>query len=71
VRAGIGISLLSRDAVAHDLESGALEIVDTPATPLVRDWHLVASADAEVPSSAQQFVEYVIESGAFQAQLDN
>jgi DNA-binding transcriptional LysR family regulator len=70
VRAGIGMSLLSRDAVSSDIETRSLAVVSTPATPLVRNWHLVASADAELPSSAQQFTEYAIETGAFETDLD-
>jgi DNA-binding transcriptional LysR family regulator len=70
VRAGIGMSLLSSDAVARELESGALVVVPTPATPLVRNWHLVASADVELPDSAKQFTQYAIETGEFQTDLD-
>jgi molybdate transport repressor ModE-like protein len=71
VRAGIGMSLLSRDAVVSDLESGALVLVPTPATPLIRNWHLVASADIELADSAQQFMDYAIETRAFQTVLDS
>jgi|SRR5579884_116291 len=70
VRAGIGMSLLSRDAVARDLEAGSLLVVPTRATPLVRNWHLVAGADLELPAGALQFRDYAMETGTFEAALD-
>ncbi len=70
VRAGLGMSLLSRDAVAHDLKNGVLAVVPTPATPLVRDWHLVCAADRQIPHSAQRFAAYALETGTFKAALD-
>lgn len=67
VRAGLGMSLLSREAVAHDLENGALALVPTPATPLLRDWHLVCAAGREIPHGAQRFAAYALETGTFKA----
>jgi DNA-binding transcriptional LysR family regulator len=67
VRVGLGISLLSRDAVARDLAAGTLAEVPTRATPLVRDWHLVATRDRELPSGARRFLDYIVASGAFEA----
>ena len=52
VRAGAGITLLSRSAIAEDVESGALVLLDHPATPLHRPLvlthrsHLSPAADA-------------------------
>jgi DNA-binding transcriptional LysR family regulator len=65
VRVGLGISLLSRDAVARELANGTLAEISTPITPMVRDWHLVGSSKRELPSGAARFLRYVIESGAF------
>jgi DNA-binding transcriptional LysR family regulator len=65
VRAGLGVSVLSRDAVARELAEGTLAEIATAHTPLVRDWHLVTSADREPPPGAQRFVEFAIASGAF------
>jgi len=67
VRAGLGVSVLSRDAVARELGDGALVEIATPYTPLVRDWHLVMSADRETPAGARRFVEFAVASGAFRA----
>ncbi len=65
VRIGLGISLLSRDAVARDVESGHLREIPTPITPLVRDWHLVAGSDRELSAGAHRFLAYVLANGAF------
>ena len=39
---GLGITLVSRDAVAPELSSGRLTELPVPGTPLHRDWYLVA-----------------------------
>jgi DNA-binding transcriptional LysR family regulator len=67
VRVGLGISLLSRDAVARELANGTLTEIATPITPLVRDWHLVGGRERDLPSGAQRFLDYVVASGAFRA----
>jgi len=65
VRVGLGVSLLSRDAVANDLADGRLAEVPTPVTPLVRDWHLVAHADRPLVPAAQHFLDHAVARGAF------
>jgi DNA-binding transcriptional LysR family regulator len=65
VRVGLGISLLSRDAVARELAAGTLSEIPTPITPLSRDWHLVGGSDRDLPSGAQRFLRYVLDNGAF------
>lgn len=67
VRVGLGISLLSRDAVAKDVTRGTLTEIPTPITPLVRDWHLVGGSDRELPAGARRFLDYVIANGAFRS----
>jgi DNA-binding transcriptional LysR family regulator len=56
VRAGLGLSLVSRDAVAAELRSGHLQVVPTPVTPLARNWHLVASAERELNPAIERFM---------------
>ncbi|MGH3623618.1 MAG: LysR substrate-binding domain-containing protein, partial [Sciscionella sp.] len=64
VVAGLGVSLMSRDAVAHELATGVVTEVATPATPLRRDWHLV-SHRGRLPATAALFVRHVLEAGDF------
>jgi DNA-binding transcriptional LysR family regulator len=39
---GLGVTLVSADAVAHLLSDGRLVIVDAPGTPMTRPWHVLA-----------------------------
>jgi DNA-binding transcriptional LysR family regulator len=66
VRAGLGISLLSRDTVERELASGALKVLDAPGTPLVRNWHLVGLGDRELPSGAAKFAAFAIQTQTFE-----
>ncbi|MDB5028001.1 MAG: LysR family transcriptional regulator [Candidatus Eremiobacteraeota bacterium] len=66
VRAGLGISVLSRDAVAREIAEGTLAEIPTPVTPLVRDWHLVAGTEREMPPGAQRFIDFAIATGTFE-----
>lgn len=65
VRAGLGISLASRDAVDGELSAGTLQTIPTALTPLARAWHLVTSTDRDMPDSAARFLAFVSEVGAF------
>lgn len=49
--AGLGITLVSRDAVSRHLEDGHLTEISTPATPLPRDWHLTANPGPTPPTT--------------------
>ena len=64
VIAGLGVTLISRDAVTRELADGGLIEVDTPLTPLRRDWHLVANR-GRLPATARLFVSHLLESGDF------
>lgn len=44
--AGLGMTLVARDAVRRELAEGRLVVVDLPGTPIARPWHLVTSATA-------------------------
>jgi DNA-binding transcriptional LysR family regulator len=68
VRAGLGYSLVSRDAVRNDLQAGQLRQIDTPVTPISSRWHLVAASDRELPLSARRFVSFAIEHCQFAAE---
>ena len=65
-RVGLGVTLVSRDAVAAELAGGALAEIPVPGTPLHRDWFLVARREA-LPPPAAQLVRHVLHTGAFRA----
>ncbi len=52
VRAGIGVALVSRAAVDHDLASGRLVEVAHPATPIHRPMHIVHRGEDRLPPAA-------------------
>lgn len=43
-RVGLGVTLVSMDAVAGQLAAGELAVIDVPGTPLHRDWYLVGQS---------------------------
>lgn len=64
VQVGLGITLISRDAVARELEDGALEEWRCPTLPRQRAWHLVARASDDLPVTAGLLVEHLTSLGA-------
>jgi DNA-binding transcriptional LysR family regulator len=65
VVAGLGITLISRDAVTRELANQTLVEVPLPGTPLPRDWHLTANPGA-LPATATSLVAHVLMTGEFQ-----
>jgi len=59
VQVGLGITLISRDAVARELEEGTLEEWRYPTLPRHRAWHLVSRADEELAPTAGLFLTHV------------
>jgi DNA-binding transcriptional LysR family regulator len=60
---GLGVTLVSRDAVAAELAGGRLSELPVPGTPLHRDWYLVAHHT--LPLTGQLLAEYVLSHGGF------
>ncbi len=56
--AGLGVTLVSRQAVQTQLESGALVEIPVPGTPLKRPWHLVTQPNPT--SSTELLVKHFI-----------
>lgn len=56
VRAGLGVTLISRDAVARDLGSGGLEEWRWPGPSVSRAWHLVGCASESLTPTAALFL---------------
>ncbi|MCA1843995.1 MAG: LysR family transcriptional regulator [Actinobacteria bacterium] len=59
VQVGLGITLISRDAVARELDDGTLEEWRCPTLPRHRAWHLAARTVDELPATAALFVEHL------------
>jgi DNA-binding transcriptional LysR family regulator len=57
VRVGLGITLISRDAVAEHLAQGGLEEWRYGPLPLERAWHLVSRAGEAIVATAQLFLD--------------
>lgn len=60
---GLGITLLSLDAVANELDAGTLTLLPVAGTPLDRPWHVLYVRDSPLPRSAELFLE-LLRSGA-------
>ncbi len=65
---GLGVTLISRDAVAAELADGRLAALPVPGTPMHRDWYLVARAGppGTLPPAAARLVAHVLAHGGFQ-----
>ena len=61
---GLGVTLVSRDAVAAELASGRLVELPVPGTPLHRDWYLVAHP-GPLPPAAARLVSHMLQDGDF------
>jgi DNA-binding transcriptional LysR family regulator len=61
---GLGVTLVSRDAVAAELASGRLVELPVPGTPLHRDWYLVAHP-GPLPPAAARLVSHMLQAGDF------
>ena len=64
VQVGLGITLISRDAVARELDEGTLEEWRCPGIPRQRAWHVVARAHEHVPATAGLFLTHLVGAGA-------
>ncbi|CAN5497166.1 selenium metabolism-associated LysR family transcriptional regulator [soil metagenome] len=56
--AGLGVTLVSRQAVRREIESGALVELPMPGTPMQRPWHVVSQA--RPTKSADLLVEHLL-----------
>jgi DNA-binding transcriptional LysR family regulator len=63
VRIGLGVTLISADAVAADLAAGGLEEWHHPGPPIERPWHLLVRAGEALAPTPARFLAHVLESG--------
>ena len=63
VRIGLGVTLISADAVAGDLAGGALEEWQHPGLPIERPWHLLGRAGELLAPTPDRFLAHLFDSG--------
>ena len=63
VQVGLGITLISRDAVARELDEGTLEEWRCADLPRHRAWHVVARAHELLPATAGLFLTHLADGG--------
>jgi DNA-binding transcriptional LysR family regulator len=63
---GLGVTLISLEAVAAELDAGRLTVLPVPGTPLHRDWYLVAHP-GPLPPAAARLLTYVLGHGGFRS----
>jgi DNA-binding transcriptional LysR family regulator len=63
---GLGVTLLSRDAVAAELAAGKLAELPVPGTPPHRDWYL-AARPGPLPPPAARLVAHALRAGGFRS----
>lgn len=61
--AGLGLTLISRDAVSAELGRHELEERRAPGLPMERSWHVLTRAGEEVPATPQLFIDHLVASG--------
>jgi DNA-binding transcriptional LysR family regulator len=63
VRIGLGVTLISADAVAGNLAAGGLEEWKHLGLPIERPWHLLARAGEPLAPTPDRFLAHLLESG--------
>lgn len=63
VQVGLGITLISRDAVVRELDEGTLEEWRCADLPRQRAWHVVARAHEHLPATAGLFLTHLVGAG--------
>jgi LysR family transcriptional regulator, low CO2-responsive transcriptional regulator len=63
VRIGLGVTLISADAVAGDLAAGGLEEWRHPGLPIERPWHLLGRAGEPLAPTPERFLTHLLDAG--------
>jgi len=61
VQAGLGIGFVSKHSVNLELKNNIIKQLDVAPFPIIRQWHIVHHADAELSPIARRFKQFVIE----------
>lgn len=56
---GLGVTMISRDAVREELAAGQLALLRARGTPLQRSWYVLYRQHAPLPRSARQFLAFL------------
>ena len=60
---GLGVSVLSRHALALEGTKGPLTILDVEGFPIQRHWYIVYPASKQLSVVARTFLEYLLDEG--------
>jgi len=60
VKAGLGISIISRQAVSEDLEQGRLQEIKIRKFPLLRNFYLITLKQRTLSPLAQEFKDFIL-----------
>ena len=60
VQAGLGIGFVSKHSVSLQLKNNIIKQLDVAPFPIIRQWHIVHHAEAELSPIARRFKQFVI-----------
>jgi len=61
VQAGLGIGFVSKHSVNLELKNNIIKQLDVSPFPIIRHWHIVHHAEAQLSPIARRFKQFVIE----------
>jgi len=61
VQAGLGIGFVSKHSVSLQLKNNIIKQLDVATFPIIRQWHIVHHAEAELSPIARRFKQFVID----------
>ena len=61
VQAGLGIGFVSKHSVNLQLKNNIIKQLDVSPFPIIRQWHIVQHAEAELSPIARRFKQFVID----------
>ncbi len=65
VQAGLGIGFVSKHSVNQQLKNNIIKQLDVAPFPIIRQWHIVHHAEAELSPIARRFKQFVIDNAQF------
>ena len=61
VQAGLGIGFVSKHSVNQQLKNNIIKQLDVASFPIIRQWHIVHHAEAELSPIARRFKQFIID----------